>query len=219
MWPAPNRHFYLNLAERDAFRAKWHFTMETWVRANTRVLWFAFGLVAASTFLFAIAAVLSSGTGFYFGLRVFCSGFTAALAIVLMIMLYLIRQPRLAYENGQLIVNLKPVDSIRVPAEFVECFFLGQGPSLLKQTAINKGSSETSTIVVRLAEAAKEWHEREVNAQLGQWCDGYIVIRGTWSEPITAELMSSLNSRLVEVHREQKREAKSTEAESEQAAH
>ena len=33
---------------------------------------------------------------------------------------------------------------------------------------------ETSTIVVRLAEAAAEWRFREVKPALGAWCDGYI---------------------------------------------
>jgi hypothetical protein len=193
--------------------------MEIWVRANTRVLWFAFGLVATSALMFIVAAVLSAGDGYYLTLRVASIIAAVLLGFTLLIMLYLIRQPRLAFDNGQLVVNLKPVDSIRVPVEFVECFFLGQGPSMLKQSSVNKGSAETSTIVVRLAEAAKEWHEREVAPQLGQWCDGYIVIRGTWSEPITPELMARLNSRLVEVHRERKHQAKSTEAESEQTAH
>ncbi len=61
---------------------------------------------------------------------------------------------------------------------------------------------ETSTVVVRIAERALDWHQRPVKTMLGQWCGGYITVRGTWCEPITAELIQRLNHRLVDVQRE-----------------
>ena len=57
---------------------------------------------------------------------------------------------------------------------------------------------------MRLAEAATEFHQRPVKMSLGSWKEGYIVVRGTWAEPITKEVFKRLNRRLVEVHRQRK---------------
>lgn len=46
---------------------------------------------------------------------------------------------------------------------------------------------------------------------LGQWCGGYITVRGTWCESITADLMQGLNRRLVEAHRQQAAAAEDAE--------
>lgn len=132
----------------------------------------------------------------------------AALGVLFCLTLvHLIRLPRLGYQDGELLVYLGSATPIRVPISIVEVFFLGQGSALMK--ARGGEMAETATIVVRLAEAAKEWHNRDVKATFGQWCDGYIVIRGTWCEPINAELLTRLNHKLVEVHRQQRETAAS----------
>lgn len=112
--------------------------------------------------------------------------------------------PRMARENNELLLFLGNRDPDRVPLEQVECFFLGQGPTALPaaMTGPAGGDVETVTIVVRLAEAAKDWHHRETRRELAHWCDGYITLRGTWCEPITGELVKALNHRLVEAHRQ-----------------
>jgi len=111
---------------------------------------------------------------------------------------------RLAYEAGYLLVNLGATGGpIRVPIDVVECFFLGQGPTLLPRPFLTHDAiDETSTIIVRLAESASEWKHLDVKAALGLWCDGYITIRGTWCEPITVDLVRRLNHHLVDAHRE-----------------
>ena len=96
----------------------------------------------------------------------------------------------------------------RVPIEIVECFFLGQGASELPK--LQGREPETQNVVIRLAESASEWKHRDVRPSFGQWCEGYITIRGAWCEPITPELMKRLNQRLVEVQHERK--AAATEA-------
>ena len=113
------------------------------------------------------------------------------------------RTPRLAYENGLLEVYLTR-QPLRVPIEIVECFFLGQGPSLLPaiQSRDARRSPETATLIVRLAESEHDWKHRDVQFRLGQWCEGYITIRGTFCEPLNPELAGRLNRRLVEVHRQ-----------------
>lgn len=124
-----------------------------------------------------------------------------------------VNRPRLSYRDGRLLVHLyRGRRAEAVPIEVVECFFLGQGPSLLPKPLETSagGGNEARTIVVRLAEAAKEWHHRDVRASLGQWCEGYIILRGTWTEPLTAELAKSLNHRLVQAHRSVRQAAQTT---------
>ncbi len=179
---------------------------ETWMRPNTRV--FAFLLVVAGLFCMA-----SLGVGFLIPnrptgpriARIVCFLASAALAGTCLWIGTRWRSPRLAYEDGHLIVNLGTFAPILVPIQLVEVFFLGQGPSLLpNSTRSSEGkTSETRTVVVRLAEKVQQWRHRPVAPKLGHWCDGYITIRGTWTEPITEELVSRLNSRLVEIHRQQ----------------
>ncbi|HJN12684.1 MAG: hypothetical protein QGG09_08995 [Pirellulaceae bacterium] len=118
-----------------------------------------------------------------------------------------IMRPRLAYDGGFLLVYLGSVQPHRVPIELVECFFLGQAPSLLPAPTLTgeSNSPESATIVVRLAESAVDWKQVEVKPSLGLWRDGYITIRGTWCEPINADCMKQLNNRLVETHRQQRK--------------
>jgi hypothetical protein len=108
--------------------------------------------------------------------------------------------PRIAYEPGELLVFVEMHRATRVPIEIVECFFLGQGPSELPKLAGRE--AETANVVVRLAEAASEWKHREIKPAFGQWCEGYITIRGAWCEPINRDLLQRLNHRLAEVQRE-----------------
>jgi len=178
---------------------------ECWLKTNRRALAVAF-VFPAVLLLLAVALGLFAMSDGVYQWMVFAAVLLAAVSIVLGIAI--IRSmilPRLEYENGFLLAYLRGRHPMRVPIDIVEVFFLGQGPSLVK--ARDGGAAETSTIVIRLAESGKEWHNREVDASLGEWMDGYIVIRGTWCEPINAELMKRLNSRLVEAHRQHRQAA------------
>jgi hypothetical protein len=109
--------------------------------------------------------------------------------------------PRLVFTGTHLEVTLaaRPVE---VPIDVVEVFFLGQGPS---QVHTKTGRDiVNSTLVVRLAESASDWRCRSVNPRLGQWCDGYITIRGIWCEPLNVDVIRRLNHRLVEAKRHKK---------------
>lgn len=175
---------------------------QCWLRTNRRAL--------AAAFVFpGVAMLIAVALGFAAlrdGLNPWMLFATVVLTILALVLtLAIVRSmnlPRLAFESGFLLVYLCGRQPVRVPIDAVEVFFLGQGPSLIRTK--DGGPAETSTIVVRLAESAPEWHNREVDASLGQWADGYIVIRGTWCEPIDAELMQRLNRRLVEAHRRQR---------------
>jgi hypothetical protein len=121
-------------------------------------------------------------------------------------LLYALRQPRIGYHAGNLLVYLEPTRPTRVPIEIVECFFLGQGGSELPK--LQGREPETQNVIVRLAESAQDWKHRDVKPAFGHWCEGYITIRGSWCEPINEGLMKRLNQRLVAVQRERKAAAR-----------
>lgn len=175
---------------------------EVWLRPNRRILaleilFLVLALAAAAAMIAASrhAAVTTLGWAL------------AALALLLLVLaVRAARRPRLAYADECLLVYLGSAQPHRVPIELVECFFLGQGPSLLPAATLagKNESPESSTIVVRLAESAADWKHVAVKPALGLWCDGYITIRGTWCEPINAGRLQQLNQRLVETHRRQR---------------
>ena len=172
---------------------------EVWLRSNRR-FWIALAVAPAAVFFAAAVTMMfvqSRATLWLLALVM------AASTVAVLWFAGLSRKPRLAYSQGMLEVHLtRP--PLEVPIEIVECFFVGQGPSLLP--AVKKGESratmETATLIVRLAESALDWKHRDVRPQLGQWCEGYITIRGTFCEPLSKEVAGRLNRRLVEVHRE-----------------
>lgn len=177
---------------------------EIWLKTNRR----AYGLLAILPAIgVGICALLclwlaqSQSTLFWLS-AVACAGLIAELA-------WLARQasrPRLAYCEGTLLVYLRGNQPIRVPIDIVECFFLGQGASLLPRPLEGKQGegAETATVIIRLAESAKEWTHRDVQSSLGHWCEGYITIRGTWCEPLHGDLIASLNQKLIAAHRAMK---------------
>ncbi len=103
-------------------------------------------------------------------------------------------QPRLAYEPGYMLAYLRLGSPVRVPIDVVECFFLGSGP--LKLSDQVNAPFRTVSLIVRLAEKATDWTDRPVKPALGRWAEGYIMIHGTWCEPLSLEVVTRLNTRL-----------------------
>ena len=183
---------------------------EVWLRANRRALMLGF---VPPLFVLALGVALVVGLQGQADARVWRGvGWTllGMAAIPVAVLLFLWKQPRMAYQSGHLLVFLQWGPPLRLPIDIVECFFLGQGPSLMPEAADE--SSETVTIIVRLAEAAKEWHHVDVKPSLGHWCDGYVTIRGTWCEPLNQDVAQILNDRLREVHRSRRQAVSRKEA-------
>ena len=90
-------------------------------------------------------------------------------------------RPRLRCDGTHLLAYVGGWKPARVPLEIVEVFFLGQGPSKLPQPVGRP--LVNSTVVVRLAEAAKEWHKRDTNTRVAHWCEGYITLSGSHHTP------------------------------------
>ncbi|MGE0606696.1 MAG: hypothetical protein AB7O62_06175 [Pirellulales bacterium] len=108
-------------------------------------------------------------------------------------------RPRLSYANGRLLVHVRAGPPYRVPIEAVECFLLGQGPALLPGK--RNRDHPTVTLVIRLAEKAEDWAQRETKSALASWCGGQITLRGTWCEPLDVKFVTRLNARLDETQR------------------
>ena len=180
---------------------------EVWLRTNRRALAVAMilvGLVLALTLGSIPAGVFLGGLppGAQATFAISMLLLSAIPALVLFQLARALKQPRLAYSDGELLVYLEPQTPTRVPIDNVECFFLGQGPSELPK--LKGREPETQNVIVRLAESAAEWKHRDVRPAIGHWCEGYITLRGSWCEPITPALMKRLNHRLAEIHRQRK---------------
>jgi hypothetical protein len=168
---------------------------ETWVRSNTRAV--AVGLVLPALLLIAgLVCLLFFGTPVVKWLGI---GIIVAAGLLTITLLWLMRLPRLGYEDGWLLVYLSSTMPERVPIDVVECFFLGQSLSLVVPG--RKAAVPARAIVVRLAESAAEWQNRPTRPALGEWSQGYITLGGTWCEPIHPRLLQRLNERLVEIQR------------------
>ena len=103
----------------------------------------------------------------------------------------------LASRGGdELLFYLRTGSPLPVPLALVEGFLLGQGPSYLRTN--KPDASQASTVVVRLADRATEFSQRDVKPALGSWCNHYVTIRGTWCEPLSVPLVNELNHRLAE---------------------
>ncbi|MDA7978312.1 MAG: hypothetical protein MPJ50_06020 [Pirellulales bacterium] len=108
-----------------------------------------------------------------------------------------LRSPRVAFCEGELRLYLTASKAIPVPLQHVECFLLGEAPALL-----GKSTAKTNTLRIRLAERAADFQQRNVLRLLGNWNSGYVTLHGTWTEPLTVDLVRKLNSLLSQAKRE-----------------
>ncbi len=165
---------------------------ETLLRPNVRALYVGM-IVPGAIAIVGLALALGPGrdVGWVWGVG---WGLVALGALGVPAMLWNSRQPRIAYENGHLLLNMRGDGPIRLPVELVQCAFLGAGSTQLPGPGGR--AIRTSNLVIRLDEKATEWSEVVVKPALGRWSEGYITIYGTWCEPLTFELVQHLNQRL-----------------------
>lgn len=185
---------------------------ENWLKPNHRAIGLGFLVPGFLCVLACLLVLLLPTSGTWGWLRWVLAVPALVLATVIALSLgYHLCQPRLSCQGDELWVYLSGANPIRVPLTIVECFFLGQTEF---EDGPGRGGVDAKNIVVRLAEKAEDWHHRDVRRNLGNWCGGYITVKGGWCEPITPDLMRELNRRLGEKHRAMK-EASSTETASE----
>jgi hypothetical protein len=174
---------------------------ECWLKPNGRALGVA-SIVPLLAIIIGISLAIwttsARSSAWFIG-----SVILAAFGLVCLVAIgWAARIPRLAYDDGELLVYLRSLTPLRVPIDAVECFFLGQGPA--HPATPDEPVAKAANVIVRLAESAGAWHDRAVRTDLGQWRDGYITIRGMWCEPLSHERLNQLNRRLAEVHRSRK---------------
>ncbi len=163
---------------------------ETWLRPNRRALAVGLALPALLIAGGGLLAVLIGATA----ARV-AGGVLVALGLVgCGILLVQMRTPRLAVDDRRLLVYARGGEPYQVPLDVVEGFLLSQGPTLLPGRRFAR--TEGRNVVIRLAENAEDWAQREVHPSLGKWCGSYITLRGTGCEPLSVELVQRLNERL-----------------------
>jgi hypothetical protein len=168
---------------------------EVWLRPNRRAL--GFGMILPAAVAVAGVALATGGVASWGAAGAVVGWLLAAVGFSLMAALaWQMRIPRVAFRSGELLFYLRFGEPIRVPIEVVECFFIGQGPAILP-SGRNSGRQGVN-VIVRLAEKAADWAEREVNPALGTWCQSYITIRGAWCEPLNERVVNGLNRRLAE---------------------
>lgn len=133
------------------------------------------------------------------------------IALAVLLILGLVHQmirPRVAYRRGNVLFYLRARRPLAVPEQLVEAFFLGQGLAMLPGEkmlpATPEDGVETVNLIARLSQQEPQWQQREVKRALGRWQDGYVVMRGTWCEPLTHQLIRQLNSRLGDIARANK---------------
>jgi hypothetical protein len=176
-------------------------TPEIWLRTNRRALWVALVVTLLVAAAVVAGAVVFASQGEGRAYLLFLAGlFAGGCLLFVAALLYQMNLPRLAYASGELWVYLESATPTRVPIDIVEFFFVGQGSSQLP--AADDAPAKSRTVVVRLAESAIEWHDRTVKPQWGEWREGYIILRGTWCEPLNPEVLNRLNRRLREVKQE-----------------
>jgi hypothetical protein len=162
---------------------------QVWLRTNRRVLLLSAATLFAPTLLGVAATVDPWNVGWT--LRGPGIALAAVAGLAATIAFILARQPRVAYENGNILFYVRLGRPTAIPIDVVECFLLGQGPALLPGEQYSK--TVASTVVVRLAERAEEWSHGEFHPLLAAWCDGYITLRGTWCEPLSVDVISRMN--------------------------
>jgi hypothetical protein len=175
-------------------------SIETWLRPNRRLLLVAC-IAPALLVLLGLAVALGVLVEAPLPARLVATALALFGGVLLVVLAWFFRQPRLAYDERNLLVNLRAGRPIAVPIELVECFFLGTG---LRQLPGRPGREvQMSQLRIRLAERATEWAQLDVKPALGAWCGGYITIHGAWCEPLDNELVNWLNARLAVAHQAQ----------------
>jgi hypothetical protein len=177
---------------------------EVWLETNRRPLRIAMAVasvivVAGGALAWFFSGAGGTSLGFVAGVALAAAGVVCLTALA-----WAGRIPRLAYDDGWLLVYLRSLRPLRVPIDAVEVFFLGQGPA--HPADADAPVPKAANVIVRIAESASDYHARDVRGDLGQWRDGYITIRGMWCEPLSHERVNELNRRLHAAHRARRKE-------------
>lgn len=129
-------------------------------------------------------------------------GFAVASLIALVLWFWSRRAARIAFDGRSLLLFVRRSSPVVVPIELVEAFLIGTGPTFLSGQDDHK--TEATTLILRIAERAEELRKVDTDVRLAAWCGHYVTFRGTWTEPLSVDLVNRLNQRLYEVQQSAK---------------
>lgn len=179
---------------------------EVWLRTNRRA--FYVGMVGPAVCLAIGAALLAIGRFADLSWARGTGYATLAVAAVLLLLLgWQIIRPRIARKGNFVLLYLRPGAPIAVPLEYVEAFLIGQGPSFIRPD--QPDASLASTIVLKIADRAQDYAQRDVHEALASWCNHYVTIRGAWCEPLSLDVVNRLNATLAKAQQERLQESRS----------
>lgn len=169
---------------------------ETWLRTNSRAI--TLGMIPPGLAALVGAALAGGafGGGELLAVRVVGIALVAVGTLLVLALARWLSVPRIAYDDGRLLLSLRFGPPIRLPIDLVEAFLLGQGPAMLPGKRHQR--TEARMLTLRIAERARDWADVEVKPALGRWCGGYVTIHGAWCEPLSVALVNELNERLAE---------------------
>lgn len=170
---------------------------EVWLQSNRRALWGG-AIAPVLMLLLGLAVALNVMTAAPVLARIAAGAIALLGGVLLAVLAWYARQPRLAYDGRHLLVYIRTGRPISVPIEIVECFLLGSG---LRDLGGGR-QLQIAQLGIRLSERATDWHQFDVKQALGKWCGGYITMNGAWCEPLTLALVQQLNARLATAHKE-----------------
>ncbi len=151
--------------------------------------------------LVAAIAILTWVFALAWPVRIFSVVLIACSLVVCLFSCIVSVRPRVAINETELLVYLRknPLVPYRVPLTVVEVFFIGQGAVSGAEPGQPKEyeGAVAANVIVRLAEAATDWHQRDVQQMLGVWNEGYITIRGLFCANIDQEVLKQMNKRLL----------------------
>ena len=116
---------------------------------------------------------------------------------------WLATRPRLLQRGDILLARVGPVRVDRLPLAAVEAVFLGSQPldGRGREVSADVAAFRVGTLVVRIAERAVGCAGWTGGGPWAFWEDGYLVIDGRWTEPLTAETVRRVNGRLIQAKR------------------
>lgn len=187
---------------------------EVWVRGNPRPMVVLAAVVCAAVALMALVGQ-AMGLGWLRTTAIVLGGIVVPAVFSLAIVAGL---PRLERIGGRLRVRVAPTHAYDLPLDVVECFFHGAhalgrpvepctGEAAEHEEHAPENGRRRGTLVVRIAERARDWQERPTFGPWAGWKRGSVVLDGLWYEPLSMERFGELANRLVEAKRSARMES------------
>lgn len=222
LMPGPRRLVTEAPGDRPAEQSPPAGTPEVWLGGNPRpVAAAALASAAVVAFLALVESTLRPGV------PLASLGMAGFATIGLALLATAAAMPRIERRGASLRVRLAPLASQDLPLEIVECFFFGlvplgrsvepcsgsgsdqpiesrePAPAADRSRADRDGAGgRRATLIMRLAEGAREWRSRPSLAVWGIWRHGAIAFDGLWCAPLSPDVAADLTRRLVAARRE-----------------